>query len=81
MEAGIKILMETGQESADELKHFLEEMNHPALFVNFDPANMILYTIKAIPAEAVKVLAPWIRHIHAKDATRTKTPGEPGALK
>ena len=78
VEAGIKILMETGQESADELKHFLEEMNHPALFVNFDPANMILYD-KGIPAEAVKVLAPWIRHIHAKDATRTKTPGTWGA--
>ena len=78
VENGIKILMETGQETAEELKHFLVEMNHPALFVNFDPANMILYD-KGVPAEAVKVLAPWIRHIHAKDATRTKTPGAWGA--
>jgi len=71
---GIKFLMETGQESAVELKHFLEEMNHPALCINFDPANMILYN-KDVPVEAMKVLAPWIRHIHIKDATRTKTPG------
>ena len=71
---GIKFLMETGQESADELKQFLDEMNHPALFVNFDPANMILYD-KGVPTDAIKVLAPWIRHIHIKDATRTKTPG------
>ena len=71
---GVKFLMETGQETAEELKQFLEELNHPALCVNFDPANMILYD-KGVPVEAVKVLAPWIRHIHIKDATRTQVPG------
>lgn len=71
---GVKFLMETGQETAEELLHFLDEMDHPALFVNFDPANMILYD-KGVPAEAIKVLAPHIRHIHIKDATRTRTPG------
>lgn len=71
---GVKFLMETGQESAEELKHFLDEMNHPALCVNFDPANMILYN-KGVPTEAIKVLAPRIRHIHIKDANRTETPG------
>ncbi len=75
---GVKFLMETGQETAEELKHFLEEMAHPALFVNFDPANMILYD-KGIPVDAVQVLAPWIRHIHIKDATRTREPGTWGA--
>lgn len=73
-EKNVKFLLETGQETAEELKHFLEEMDHPALRVNFDPANMILYD-KGNPLEAVKVLAPWIRHIHIKDALRTKTPG------
>jgi L-ribulose-5-phosphate 3-epimerase len=75
---GVKFLMETGQETADELKHFLDEMNHPALCVNFDPANMILYD-KGVPVDAIKVLSPWIRHIHIKDATRTKEPGTWGA--
>jgi len=75
---GIGLLMETGQESAAELKDFLEEMDHPALGVNFDPANMILYD-KDAPADAVRILAPWIKHIHVKDAVRTTTPGEWGA--
>jgi len=44
------------------------------LGVNFDPANMILYD-KGNPVEAVSVLAPWIKHVHIKDALRTKTPG------
>mgnify|MGYP005857520379 CR=1 FL=1 len=77
-EKGVKFLMETGQETAAELEHFLKENNHPALTVNFDPANMILYN-KGVPVEAIEVLASWVRHIHIKDATRTKTPGEWGA--
>jgi len=77
-EKDLILLLETGQETAEELKHFLEELNHPAIGVNFDPANMILYD-KSNPIEAVKVLAPWIKHIHIKDATRTKQPGTWGA--
>lgn len=71
---GVKFIMETGQETAEDLKQFLDEMKHPSLFVNFDPANMILYD-KGEPVEAVKILFPWVRHIHIKDAIRTKTPG------
>ena len=74
---GIELIMETGQETAIELKHCLEDLNHPAIGVNFDPANMILYD-KGDPIEAVHILAPWIRHVHIKDATRTQTPGEWG---
>lgn len=70
----IMLLLETGQETAKELRHFLEKLNHPAIAVNFDPANMILYD-KGNPIEAVKVLAPWIKHIHIKDGIRTKQPG------
>jgi sugar phosphate isomerase/epimerase len=73
-EKNILLLMETGQETADELCHFLQQLNHPALAVNFDPANMILYD-KGSPIEAVQTLAPWIKHIHIKDALRTQTPG------
>ena len=73
-EKNIMLLLETGQETAEELRNFLEELNHPAIGVNFDPANMILYD-KNNPIEAVKVLAPWIKHIHVKDAIRTTQPG------
>ena len=72
------LLLETGQETASELRHFLEKLNHPAVGVNFDPANMILYD-KGNPIEAVKILARWVKHIHIKDAIRTKQPGTWGA--
>lgn len=74
----IMLLLETGQETAEELRRFLEELDHPAVGVNFDPANMILYD-KGNPIDAVKVLAPWVKHLHVKDATRTKKPGTWGA--
>ena len=73
-EKNVTLLMETGQESAPELREFLEQFSHPALGVNFDPANMILYD-KGNPVEAVKILAPWIKHVHIKDAIKTETPG------
>jgi sugar phosphate isomerase/epimerase len=77
-EKDLMLLLETGQETAEELRRFMEELNHPAIGVNFDPANMILYD-KGDPIEAVGVLAPWIKHIHIKDAIRTEQPGTWGA--
>lgn len=75
---GLTLLLETGQETAKELRHFLEKLNHKSVGVNFDPANMILYD-KGDPIEAVRTLSPWIRHLHVKDAVRTTTPGTWGA--
>ncbi len=71
---GLMLLLETGQETADCLRALLEELNHPALGVNFDPANMILYD-KGDPVTAVRMLGTWIKHVHVKDAVRTKQPG------
>jgi len=73
-EKDVTLLLETGQETADELVRFLEKLDHPALAVNFDPANMILYD-KGEPVEALRALEPWIKHVHIKDARRTETPG------
>lgn len=70
--AGVGVAFETGQETATDLAKFLSSV--PGAGVNFDPANMILYA-KGNPVEAVRTLAPWIRHIHLKDATLTKKPG------
>jgi len=75
---GLTLLLETGQETAIELRRFLEQLNHPAVAVNFDPANMILYD-KGDPIRALRLLGPWIKHLHVKDATRTKEPGTWGA--
>jgi len=70
--SGVMLLLETGQETAEHLASFLKTVKDVG--VNLDPANMILYA-KGDPVEAVKTLAPWIRHVHLKDANLTKNPG------
>lgn len=77
-EARVTLLMETGQETAEDLQRFVETLNHPNVLLNFDPANLILYN-KDEPLSAVRRLAPWIRHIHIKDAVRTAVPGTWGS--
>ncbi len=77
-DAGVSLLMETGQESAADLLRFVETLNHGSVFINFDPANMILYN-KDEPISAFKKLAPWVRHVHIKDAVRTAVPGTWGS--
>lgn len=76
-EKGIALGLETGQETADELAALmrcLDGNKDNNIGVNFDPANMILYD-KGDPVAALRTLAPWLRQIHIKDATRTKVPG------
>jgi L-ribulose-5-phosphate 3-epimerase len=71
---GIVLGLETGQETAPVLRQLLQKLGRPNVGVNFDPANMILYD-KGNPFEALRVLGPWIRQVHIKDANRTKVPG------
>jgi sugar phosphate isomerase/epimerase len=66
--------LETGQETADALKHFLQVLDRRNVGVNFDPANMILYE-KGDPIAALETLAPWLKQCHLKDARRTKQSG------
>jgi len=73
-EHGVRVAFETGQERAETLLAFLEELERPTAGVNFDPANMILYAMGE-PLEALAALAPWVRQIHVKDARRTRVPG------
>jgi sugar phosphate isomerase/epimerase len=72
--ANIGLGLETGQETAPVLVQLLQKLKRPNLGVNFDPANMILYD-KGNPIAALRVLGPWIRQVHIKDARRTKVPG------
>jgi sugar phosphate isomerase/epimerase len=73
-EAGIELGLETGQEIAETLRELLNTLRAKNVVVNFDPANIILYD-KGDPIHALKVLLPWIRQCHLKDAKRTKVPG------
>ena len=71
---GIELGFETGQETAEALRAFLIRLNRPNVGVNFDPANMILYD-KGNPIDALRMLGPWLKQCHIKDAIRTKEPG------
>jgi sugar phosphate isomerase/epimerase len=71
---GARVGFETGQESAETLLEVLEEIDHPDVGVNFDPANMILYD-SGDPVEALAALAPHVFGVHVKDAVRTSVPG------
>ena len=70
----IDLALETGQEDAETLRRFLDQLNRPNVGVNFDPANMILYD-KGDPIPALRTLAPFLKQCHVKDARRTRKPG------
>lgn len=72
---GQAIHLETGQEPADILLGFLQDVERENLFINFDPANMILYGCGE-PIPALKTLGKYVRSIHCKDATWSDQPGK-----
>ena len=67
--------LETGQESADGLLQFIGDVERDNLFVNFDPANMILYGTGE-PIEALQKIGNLVHSIHCKDGTWSDQPGE-----
>ena len=68
----VTLILESGQETAEDLAKFMAKV--PGVGINFDPANMVLYA-KGSPMKALKLLYPWIRQVHVKDACETKVPG------
>ncbi len=66
--------LETGQESAEALVQFIGDMKRPNLFINFDPANMILYGMGE-PIPALKKVGAFVRSVHCKDAAWSDQPG------
>lgn len=63
---GQSLHLETGQETADHLLEFIHAVERPNLFINFDPANMILYGT-GDPIDALKKVGQYVRSIHCKD--------------
>ncbi|QEG32777.1 sugar phosphate isomerase/epimerase family protein [Bythopirellula goksoeyrii] len=72
---GQAIHLETGQEPADVLEGFLETVGRENLFVNFDPANMILYGCGE-PLPSLERIGRFVRSVHCKDAKWSDQPGE-----
>jgi sugar phosphate isomerase/epimerase len=74
---GIALGFETGQETAEALKIFLRHLGERNVFINFDPANMILYN-NGDPIEALQAVGRQVRGVHLKDANVTQVRGEWG---
>ena len=82
---GVDLLLETGQETAEDLTLFLATLDgvmgvgmSDGVGVNFDPANMLLYG-KGDPIAALRTLMPRVRQVHIKDANASSTPGSWGS--
>jgi len=72
---GQSLHLETGQETADDLLRFISDVRRDNLFINFDPANMILYGT-GNPIQALWKVGPYVRSIHCKDGRWAAKPGE-----
>ncbi len=67
--------LETGQESVESLLRFMDDVATDNLYVNFDPANLILYG-SGDPMVALRAVGSRVRSVHCKDALATTgTPG------
>jgi sugar phosphate isomerase/epimerase len=73
---GQYFLMETGQETPTTMSRMIRDVNMPNLSVGLDTANLILYG-KANPVDAVDIIGPHVRSIHAKDG---RWPTDPDKL-
>ena len=74
---GQYFLMETGQETPTTMSRMIQDVSLPNLAVGLDTANLILYG-KANPVDAVDILGPHVRSIHAKDGRWPTDPSQLG---
>jgi L-ribulose-5-phosphate 3-epimerase len=76
-ENGQHFLMETGQETPTTMSRMIRDVGMENLAVGLDTANLILYG-KANPVDAVDILGPHVRSIHAKDGLWPTDPSNLG---
>ncbi|MBN1352750.1 sugar phosphate isomerase/epimerase [candidate division KSB1 bacterium] len=57
---------ETGQELPSTLLRAMHDVNTGNLYINLDPANLILYGM-ANPLDAIEIFGEYVRGMHAKD--------------
>jgi sugar phosphate isomerase/epimerase len=64
--SGVAFAIETGPEPSYVLKSFIDDLTCSGIRVNFDPANLVM-VIGEKAEDAIKNLAPYVIHTHAKD--------------
>lgn len=68
---GAAFAVETGPETAAQLREFLDSLKARGVRVNFDPANLVMVTHDD-PVKGVETLGKYIVHTHAKDGVHKK---------
>lgn len=74
---GVTISLETGQESGEELLHFISQITVARVGVNFDTANLVLYG-KDDPPRALRTLLGRVTSVHLKDGMLPANPSQLG---
>jgi sugar phosphate isomerase/epimerase len=77
-EHGVTLCAETGSDAPATLAACFAEVGSPSLMVNFDAANLIAAGHDD-PVAAVRILGPYIRGVHIKDALPPTAEGQWGA--
>ena len=65
-ERGLEFWFETGQETPVTLLRVIQDLGLDNLGINYDPANLLMYG-KANPIDALDIIGPYVRGVHAKD--------------
>ena len=73
-DSNVRLLLETGRESAGVLSDFVDAVGGSNVGVNFDPGNFVVYGTDD-PVHAVTTLKGLIDIVHVKDARSSSTPG------
>ena len=69
--------LETGQELAEALLAFIDDVGRGNLKINFDPANLILYGM-GDPVASLHALRARVVSVHCKDGVAPQQPGSLG---
>lgn len=73
----VTISLETGQETGEELLHFLRQIKVARVGVNFDTANLVLYG-RDDPPRALRTLLGRVTSVHVKDGMPPANPHQLG---
>ncbi len=68
---GVRLAIETGPETPERLRAFLDGLNQPSLAVSIDPPSLLRAGVD--PVAATRELNPWVAHAYAGDATGSAT--------
>lgn len=74
---GVNVLLETGGETSVALLRLITDTGCDNLFVNLDPANMLMYGY-ANPVDAMYTIGKYVRNVHGKDGLPPTDPRELG---